>query len=126
MSDAEEVSKLKQAMWQKRFVIMARRVVRPDLIPANQLAHYRWVIEQEKAGRIFLSGPVFDAGGQPLGGMTLLAVTDLEEAAALAETDPFITSGAMSYELRIWQLNEGRITVTVDLSDMTGRPETGS
>jgi Uncharacterized protein conserved in bacteria len=126
MTDAAEVARLKAGMWKMRFVLMQRRVEQPALIPANQLAHYRWIIAQEKAGLVVLSGPVFDADERPLGGMTLLNLSDLEAARALGDSDPFIASGAMSYSLAIWQLNEGRLTLSVDLSDLTGRPGMGA
>jgi uncharacterized protein len=120
MSDAEAVARLKAAMWKRKFVLMVRNVIDGSKIPAQQLAHYQWIIAQEKAGKVFLSGPVFDADGKPLGGMTVLATEDMAAAAVLAATDPFISSGAMGFELRIWQINEGRISLSVDLSDMAG------
>ncbi|MCB1390562.1 MAG: hypothetical protein KDK12_15690 [Rhodobacteraceae bacterium] len=123
---SDEVARLKAAMWRMRFVLMQRRVENPSLIPPNQLAHYRWIIAQEKAGRVVLSGPVYDGDERPLGGMTLFNLADLDAARALGESDPFIVSGAMSYTLAIWQLNEGRLTLSVDLSDMTGRPGMGA
>lgn len=126
MSDEAEVERLKAAMWRMRFVLMQRQVVNPALLAANQLAHYRWIIALEKAGKVVLSGPVYDADARPQGGMTLFNLSDLEAARVLGDTDPFIASGAMSYNLSIWQLNEGRLSLSVDLSDLTGRPGMGA
>ncbi len=126
MSDLAEVARLKAAMWQMRFVLMQRRVLDPAQIAPHQLAHYKWMIAQEKSGHIVLSGPVFDEAGAAVGGMTLFALSDLVAVRALAESDPFIASGAMGFELRVWQLNEGRLTLSVDLSDLTGRPGMGA
>ena len=81
------------------------------------LEHYCWIIELEKQGRVLASGPVTERGGGPGVGMTVFRCDSFEEAAELAATDPFFTSGAAEFEIARWQINEGRLTVSIDLSD---------
>jgi uncharacterized protein len=116
-ADQQEIARLKSRMLMKSYYVMLRRVVDREKLAGAALAHYRWIIGLEKEGHVFLSGPLFDAAGGPGVGMTVFRAGDFDEAATLAAGDPFCTSGGAVYELKRWQLNEGRIAVHVDLSD---------
>jgi len=37
----------------------------------------------------------------------------------MASADPFVTGGAVTFEIIRWQVNEGRVNISVDLSDQT-------
>jgi uncharacterized protein YciI len=80
--------------------------------------HLNYMIDLEKRGMLFASGP-FQAGKDllPGTGMTILKVGSLEEAEAIAREDPLNKSGLRTFEVRTWQLNEGSFTVTVNYSD---------
>ncbi|MGD8191644.1 YciI family protein [Brevibacillus ginsengisoli] len=43
--------------------------------------------------------------GNYRGGMVIIRAGSMMEAQAIAEMDPFISSGAESYELRVWNLS---------------------
>lgn len=118
-SDAAEVERLKAQMIQRSFFVMFRHIVAPERLKAVMLAHYRWIIDLEKQGRVFASGPVFAADGSPGVGMTVFRVDDFETAQRLAASDPFCTSGAAEFEIKRWQINEGRVTVAIDFSDQS-------
>ena len=114
-----EVTRLKALMWKRSFFMMTRQVVDPSKLGAVALDHYRWMIAQEKAGKVFLSGPLLDKDGNKSAGVTIFRADSWEEAHALASADPFVTSGGVTYSLQVWQINEGRLSISVDFSDMT-------
>jgi uncharacterized protein YciI len=114
-----EVERLKARMLKRSFFVMSRTIVEPAKLPTLALPHYQWIIELEKQGVVFASGPLFKRDGSAGVGMTVFRVTDYEAAEALAASDPFCTGGAATYDLQRWQINEGRLTVTVDFSDQS-------
>jgi len=115
----EEIERLKSRMLMKSYYVMFRDVTDRSRIAASALAHYRWIIGLEKEGRVFASGPLFEADGSQGAGMTVFRAGSAEEAQALAASDPFCISGAVRYTVRRWQLNEGRLQLHLDLSDQT-------
>jgi len=68
-----------------------------------------------------LAGPVPDATGEEMQGQDMIVyrAASVEEARAIAEADPMHVSGARSFTLRKWLVNEGSLTISVGLS--TGR-----
>lgn len=119
MNDAEKVKTLKDRMWKKQYYLMFRTVENPDRIPGVLLSHYEWMIAMEKEGHVFASGPIFDKGGEQGVGLTVFRAENWEQAEALAAGDPFVQSGAVTFEIKRWQVNEGRIKVSIDFSDQT-------
>jgi uncharacterized protein len=100
--------------------VMLRRTLDQTILRANIGAHLRWMVDAEKRGQIFLSGPVAPREGMTkLDGLTLIRAANLDEAEELAATDPFVKLGAIEYEIREWTANEGAISMTVTLSDST-------
>jgi uncharacterized protein len=118
-SPEQEVARLKSLMWKKSFYVMTRRVLDPAKLAPNALAHYQWMIELEKQGMVFASGPLFRKGEAQGAGMTVFRANTWEEAEVLASADPFCKSGAMKFDLMLWQVNEGRMSIRFDFSDMT-------
>ena len=103
-----------------KLFVMLRRVVKPDLLVDNLGAHLRWLIDREKEGVVFLSGPVAPReGAVTLSGLSILRTTTIEEAEAIARQDPFIKLGVFTYEMHEWTVNEGGISLFVSLSDST-------
>ncbi len=51
-------------------------------------------------GKLVVAGPFADGGDKR--GLFIFNVTTIDEAKALVETDPVITSGMMVYELTKW------------------------
>ena len=100
----------------RRFV-MLRRVGTAAATPELLDAHLRWVIGEEQAGRIFLSGPLTNPASRPLHGITVLRVADLAEGERVAGLDPFVAAGVVTFELHEWTVFEGAISTTVTLSD---------
>jgi uncharacterized protein YciI len=115
----QEVAALKDKMWQKSYYIMTRSVRDPLKIKAVLLAHYQWMIQMEKEDLVFASGPLFKQDGSQGVGMTVWRVGSFEQAERLAAQDPFVSSGGVDYEIQRWQINEGRVNISVDFSDQT-------
>ena len=103
-----------------KLFVMLRRVVKPDLLADNLGAHLRWMIDREKEGVVFLSGPFAPReGAVPVSALSILRTTTIEEAEAIARQDPFIKLGVATYEMHEWTVNEGGISLFVSLSDST-------
>jgi uncharacterized protein len=86
---------------------------------ADHLAYLRTL---EDAGKLFLGGPLFDDDPERWSGDGLLvyAAADAEEARAITEADPLHRSGARTFSIRAWLVNDGSLTLTVRLSDQRG------
>ena len=78
--------------------------------------HALWLRGLEKSGTMFMGGP-FRAHDDPWdgSGMMLARAGSLEDAKAIAAGDPLVIHGLRRYDVRGWQLNEGRIVLTLDL-----------
>jgi uncharacterized protein YciI len=78
--------------------------------------HVSWLRGLERDGVMFMGGP-FRAADYEWDGSGMIAVraASLADAQAIAAQDPLHVDGLRAYEVRGWQLNEGRIVLTVDL-----------
>lgn len=123
MDKMEKVHALKERMWKKQYYLMFRSPVHPERIPEVLLEHYEWMIAMEKDGHVFASGPMFEKGGEQGVGLTVFRADSWEQAEEYAAGDPFVTSGAVKFEIKRWQVNEGRINVSIDFSDQTFNAE---
>ncbi|WP_326836931.1 YciI family protein [Amycolatopsis rhabdoformis] len=78
--------------------------------------HVEYLRELERTGVMFMGGPFRAADYEWDGsGMIVVRAGSLAEARELAERDPLFVHGLRTYEVRGWQLNEGRLVLTVDL-----------
>lgn len=104
------------------FVVMSTPGERPDDLPRHVPSHIDYMVKLEKQGALFMAGPFLDASGKPApSGMWILRASSREEAAALAAGDPFHSSGARAFRIEEWQPHQGRIGMSVDLSDGSSR-----
>ena len=117
----ERVAELTRKMLRKKFyVVLSKPAVTPDKLQPFLSAHLEYMIDLEKRGHVFASGPLADGAGPPTGaGLTVLRAKDLNEARALAEGDPFFVNGLRTFELKEWTVMEGTLGVRVNLSDQT-------
>ena len=84
-------------------------------LSAHLAEHLDYMIAVEKTGRLFASGPLGERSRSD--GMTIVRADSAEQAAEIAAADPFVRAGLRSYTVEPWTVMEGRITVSVDLSD---------
>lgn len=88
-----------------------------NLEVADVLAEYvEFLRGLERAGTMFMGGPFraadYDWDGS---GMIIVRASSLVAARELAEEDPLFLHGLRTYDVRGWQLNEGRLSLSVDL-----------
>ena len=82
-------------------------------------AHLAYQVELEQKGIMFAAGPLAsDDETKPSGeGLVIIRAASVEEAHKIAAADPMHKSGARTYRIRPWLINEGSLTVKVTYSD---------
>ena len=81
-------------------------------------AHLDFMIDLEKKGLLFLSGPMTARDGKfGAYGLTVLNVGTIEQAEKIWADEPFNRSGQRDVEYFVWRLMEGRLSLSLDLSD---------
>jgi uncharacterized protein YciI len=82
--------------------------------------HLLYIIGLEKAGVLFASGPLTNRDNAMTGaGITIVRADSFEDAEQIAQGDPFVHAGLRQPTVHKWTMNEGRITISLDLSDGT-------
>ena len=94
--------------------------------PANGLGpvmekldeHLEYQISMEKNGILFAAGPFWTDDEQQWRGegMVVVRAQSLGAARAIAEKDPMHASGARTFEVRPWLINEGTLTLRLNHS----------
>lgn len=83
--------------------------------------HILYMIELERAGVLFASGPTLGPDGSIDGsGLTVLRCRTLSEARDIACADPLVRHNLRHVEVRKWIVNEGSISISVRMSEATG------
>lgn len=109
---------LSRMMRKELYLISSKCLVDPSTLQDHLLAHLSYMIELEKTGVLFASGPLFDGKGAFTGdGITIVRAASFDEASQIADQDPFARANLRRSSVHRWIVNEGRITVSVDLSD---------
>lgn len=116
-----------ERLLRKRLYVLMLRPIRPlddelsEQTAALLPAHFEWLFEQERQGRIFAAGPFVGEDEQTYTGegMFIVRAGSFEEARKLAQGDPIVASGLRTAEVRAWELNEGAISVRLSYSDGT-------
>lgn len=88
-------------------------------IKDNIQAHLEYLGTLEASGALLMAGPLFNEEPDSWSGDGLLIynTSSLEEATRIAEADPLHRSGARSYSIRPWLLNDGCMSFSFRLSD---------
>jgi uncharacterized protein YciI len=117
---AADVLQASKGMLQKQlYVVFTRPTGGLGPVMANLGPHLEFQIDLERRGIMFGAGPFWtDDGARWEGeGMVIIRAGSLAEARAIAESDPMHKSGARSFTVRPWLLNEGTVTVKITYSD---------
>jgi uncharacterized protein len=90
-----------------------------DAVKQNLPEHRAYLRDLEDQDVLFGAGPLWTEDGQYFEGDGLLIyrATSVEEATAIAQADPMHKSGARTFRIRPWLLNDGSITIRVTLSE---------
>jgi len=101
------------------YVIFTRPTGRLDEIKQHLPEHLAFQKELESKGIMFGAGPLADEEEQAWTGegMVIVRAGSVQEAREIAASDPMHKSGARSFTVRPWMLNEGSISLRVTFSD---------
>ena len=83
--------------------------------------HLKFQVQLEADGILYAAGPMWTDDEQEWEGEGLVVVkaASRAEAIAIAERDPMHKSGARSFRVRPWLVNEGSVTITLNNSSQT-------
>ena len=81
--------------------------------------HLAFQVDLEQRGIMFGAGPFWtdDEAAWEGEGMVIIRAASLAQAKEIAASDPMHKSGARSFTVRPWLLNEGSMTVRITYSD---------
>ena len=117
-NDYKAQAKARGALALELYVAHSTPAKAPEDVKASLPDHLAYQAGLERAGKLAFAGPMSDETGDHMEGVGLIIyrAASLEEARALADADPMHLSGARSYVMRRWMINEGSLTLQVGLS----------
>jgi len=117
-NDYKAEAKTRGSLAFELYAVMSTPAGDPAAVKANLPDHLAYQAEQESRGALFLAGPMSDETGDLMEGMGLIIyrAASLDEARQIADKDPMHKSGARTYTIRRWMVNEGALTFSVQLS----------
>lgn len=118
----EGVMQASSAMLQKQlYAIFTRPTGAIEAILAGMDEHLAFQVSLEKEGILYAAGPMWSDDEKTWEGDGLVVVRagSRGEAVAIAERDPMHRSGAREFTVRPWMINEGTVTVRLDMSSQT-------
>jgi len=117
-SQYREIASSRGALAFELYVVESTLAKSPQDVQSVLPQHLEYQSEMEDAGRLFLAGPMSDASGEEMsgGGLIIYRASSMDDARSLADNDPMHQSGARTYSLRRWLVNEGSISLSMGLS----------
>jgi uncharacterized protein len=104
-------------MLRKTLFVALNRMVAPASEIAPFVAdHLAYMNKLEAEGHLWASGPFIEEGVLVGDGLTILSTPTIEEAERVMKDEPLIKRGLRKFELRKWELREGRMTITLNAS----------
>lgn len=90
----------------------------PDDVKENLPGHLAYQADLERLGHLAFAGPMSDETGEHMQsvGLIIYRAESLDAAHQFAEDDPMHKSGARSFVLRRWLINEGSVNLSLGLS----------
>jgi uncharacterized protein len=106
------------------YVVLTEPVNGLGPVLENLDAHLAYQGKLEREGVMFAAGPIADDAESrwPGHGMFIYRAGSRAEAIRLAERDPMHISGARTFTVRSWLLNEGTMSIRLHYSG-DGKPE---
>lgn len=114
-----ERAKAASLLGKEMFVVLTSPAKTMDDIKVALPDHLKFQRDLEARGIMFAAGPLADLadpdswGGE---GMVMIRAESLEAARKIADSDPMHSSGARTYVLRRWLINEGGFTLRIGFS----------
>lgn len=115
----EEVLERTRGMLQKQFyVVFTTPAGSLERVLENVPEHLVHQCRIEREGILVAAGPQMTDDGKHWegDGMFVIRASSLEHARELAASDPMHQSGARSFTVRPWLVNEGRLNIQIDFS----------
>ncbi|MEP4199076.1 MAG: YciI family protein [Aliishimia sp.] len=116
--DYKDAARARGSLAFELYVVHSTPAKGPEELQANLPAHLEYQKQLEMAGSLVFAGPLSDETGTQMQGVGMIVyrAASFEDAKDLAQNDPMHQSGARSFTLRKWMINEGNLTVSVGLS----------
>jgi uncharacterized protein len=118
----KDVMEASKAMLQKQlYAIFTSPAGGIEPILAKMEEHLAFQVSLERDGVLYAAGPMWSDDEQSWAGDGLVVVRagSRAEAAAIAARDPMHQSGARTFTVRPWMINEGTVTIRLDSSSQT-------
>jgi uncharacterized protein YciI len=117
-----DVMKASSGMLQKQlYAVFTTPTGGIEPILAQLEEHLAYQVALEKEGILHAAGPMWSDDEQRWegDGLVVLRAASRADAIAIAERDPMHRSGARSFTVRPWMVNEGTMTLRLDMSSQT-------
>lgn len=120
-ADYKSEARRRSALALELYVALSTPAKAPEEVKVSLPDHLAYQAQLEREGQLAFAGPMSDESGEHMQGMGLIIyrAASLETARKLAEDDPMHKSGARSFVLRRWLINEGSLNLSVGLSTGT-------
>ncbi len=117
-TDYKSEAKSRGALALELYVALSTPAKTPQDVKAALPDHLAYQADLERAGALAFAGPMSDESGDHMQGMGMIIyrADSLAAAQVLAENDPMHKSGARSFVLRRWMINEGSLNLSIGLS----------
>jgi len=116
-NSSKAVAELLAPMLKKTLFVAISRVAAPaSAIEPFVAEHLAYMNGMEAQGRLWASGPFVEEGVLVGDGLTILSTRTIEEARQTMEEEPLIKRGLRTFELRKWELSEGRMDISLRAS----------
>ena len=118
----DDVRKASSAMLQKQlYAIFTTPTGGIERILEGLAEHLAFQMQLEGEGVMYAAGPMWsdDERHWDGDGMVVVRAGSRDEAVAIAERDPMHRSGARKFTVRPWMINEGTMTVKLDMSSQS-------
>ncbi|MBL4725113.1 MAG: hypothetical protein JKY83_00270 [Rhizobiaceae bacterium] len=117
-NDYKKTSRERGALALELFVVESTPAKTADIMKASLPDHLTYQRELEQRGVLVLAGPLSDESGENMlgAGLIIYRAASLEEAITVVKNDPMHLSGARSFTIRKWLVNEGSLVINVGLS----------
>lgn len=124
-NEYREMARERGALALELYVVESAPQAAPELVRKILPDHLAYQREQEESGTLVLAGPLSDATGETMtgAGLIIYRASSMARANELAAEDPMHKSGARSYTVRKWLVNEGNLSLNVGLSTGKARLE---
>ena len=119
---AGDVKEASKAMLQKQlYAIFTTPVNGMGPVFETLEEHLAFQVQLEKDGILYSAGPMWTDDEDSWEGEGLVVIRAESRAAAIriAESDPMHKAGAREFRVRPWMINEGTVTVRLDMSSQS-------